>query len=256
MVKVKLLVAQSCPTLCIPWTITHQAPLSMGFFRQQHWSGLPFPSPGDLPDPGIEPKCPALKKTLYHLSHQGSTVMVGSTKKDAQCESCELSFIWGKMRTATRETAPQIILRNCFKEVVGEDQESRYKIWWRQSSMQSDFGEGKVQCNQILVKAKFNAIKRLFYKRFSASHEELLSSWRDSVQRLGSWSQFLKISNHRKTCSASFPGAWSASLLHPELLSGHVEGQQQHQHKVQGKCPWQVPVCSWQWYLWGQERTL
>ena len=180
----------------------------------------------------------------------------GSTKKDAQCESCELSFIWGKMRTATRETAPQIILRNCFKEVVGEDQESRYKIWWRQSSMQSDFGEGKVQCNQILVKAKFNAIKRLFYKRFSASHEELLSSWRDSVQRLGSWSQFLKISNHRKTCSASFPGAWSASLLHPELLSGHVEGQQQHQHKVQGKCPWQVPVCSWQWYLWGQERTL
>ena len=38
-----------------PWTVAHQAPLSMGFPRQEHWSGLPFPSPGDLPDPGIEP---------------------------------------------------------------------------------------------------------------------------------------------------------------------------------------------------------
>ena len=38
-----------------PWTLAHQAPLSMGFSRQEHWSGPPFPSPGDLPDPGIEP---------------------------------------------------------------------------------------------------------------------------------------------------------------------------------------------------------
>ena len=36
------------------WTVTGQAPLSMGFSRQEHWSGLPFPSPGDLPDPGIK----------------------------------------------------------------------------------------------------------------------------------------------------------------------------------------------------------
>ena len=41
--------------LVAPWTIAHQAPLSMGFFRQEYWSGLPFPPPGDLPDPGIEP---------------------------------------------------------------------------------------------------------------------------------------------------------------------------------------------------------
>ena len=38
-------VAQSCPTLCTPWTIAHQAPLSMGFSMQEYWSGLPFPSP-------------------------------------------------------------------------------------------------------------------------------------------------------------------------------------------------------------------
>ena len=39
----------------MPWTVAHQAPLSMGFSRQEFWSGLPFPSPGDLPDPGIKP---------------------------------------------------------------------------------------------------------------------------------------------------------------------------------------------------------
>ena len=45
----------------IPWTVAHQAPLSMGFSRQGHWSGLPFPSPGDLPYPGIEPRSPTLE---------------------------------------------------------------------------------------------------------------------------------------------------------------------------------------------------
>ena len=44
-----------------PWTVGHQAPLSMGFSRQEYWSGLPFPSPGDLPDPGIKPRSPALQ---------------------------------------------------------------------------------------------------------------------------------------------------------------------------------------------------
>ena len=44
-----------------PWTVAHQAPLSMGFFRQEYWSGLLFPSPGDLSDPGTEPRSPALQ---------------------------------------------------------------------------------------------------------------------------------------------------------------------------------------------------
>ena len=43
-----------------PWTVVHHAPPSMGFSRQKYWSGLPFPSPEDLPDPGIEAGCPAL----------------------------------------------------------------------------------------------------------------------------------------------------------------------------------------------------
>ena len=62
------LVAKSCPTLVIPWTVACQAPLSMGFSRQEYWSGLPFPSSGDLPNPGIKPKSPTIRRILYWLS--------------------------------------------------------------------------------------------------------------------------------------------------------------------------------------------
>ena len=55
------IVTKSCPTLVSPWTVAHQVPLSMGFSRKEYWSGLPFPSPGDRPDPGIEPRSPALQ---------------------------------------------------------------------------------------------------------------------------------------------------------------------------------------------------
>ena len=52
--------------------MAHQAPLSMGFPRQEYWSGLPFPSPGDLPDSGIKPASPAWQADSLPLSHQGS----------------------------------------------------------------------------------------------------------------------------------------------------------------------------------------
>ena len=55
------LVTQSCPTLKPPWIVARQAPLRMGFSRQEYWSGLPFPSPGDLPNLGIKPRFPALQ---------------------------------------------------------------------------------------------------------------------------------------------------------------------------------------------------
>ena len=51
----------SCPTLAIPWTVACQAPLSMGFSKREHWIGLPFPSSGDIPNPGIETRSPALQ---------------------------------------------------------------------------------------------------------------------------------------------------------------------------------------------------
>ena len=56
----------SCVWLfAIPWTVARQAPLSVGFSRQEYWSGLPSPSPGDLPDPGIKPATPTLASGFF-----------------------------------------------------------------------------------------------------------------------------------------------------------------------------------------------
>ena len=65
------LVTKSCPTLVSPWTIALLAPLSMGFSKQEYWSGFSFPSPGDLPNPGIEPRSPALQADSLLTELQG-----------------------------------------------------------------------------------------------------------------------------------------------------------------------------------------
>ena len=63
-----------------PWTVAHQAPLYMGFSRQEYWSGLPCPSPGDLPEPGIEPGSPALQADALPSEppgiHQGAWLLL------------------------------------------------------------------------------------------------------------------------------------------------------------------------------------
>ena len=59
------LVSKSCLTLVTPWTAACQAPLSIGFPRQEYWSGVPFPSPGDLPNPGIRLGSPALQADFF-----------------------------------------------------------------------------------------------------------------------------------------------------------------------------------------------
>ena len=59
--KVKVKSLSRVRLFVTPWTVAYQAPLSVRFSRQEYWSGLPFPSPGDLPDPGIEPGFPALE---------------------------------------------------------------------------------------------------------------------------------------------------------------------------------------------------
>ena len=81
--------AQSCLT-ATPWSVAHQAPLSMGLPRQEYWSGLPFPSPRDLPDPGIKGTplvSPALAGDFFFfkpLSHLGSwRVLQKGVKQEA-----------------------------------------------------------------------------------------------------------------------------------------------------------------------------
>ena len=58
--KVKVKSLSHVQLFATPWTVAYHAPLTMGFSRQEYWNGLPFPSPGDLPNPGIEPGSPAL----------------------------------------------------------------------------------------------------------------------------------------------------------------------------------------------------
>ena len=69
-----------------PGKLNHQAPPSMGFSRQEYWSGLPFPSPADLPNPGIEPGSPHCRQTLNHLSHQ--------MFRSGQSDECECLPHW------------------------------------------------------------------------------------------------------------------------------------------------------------------
>ena len=70
------LVTQSCLTLYDPWTVAHQAPLSIGLSGQKYWSGWPFPSPGDLPVLGIEPGFPALQGDSLLSEPPGKSITV------------------------------------------------------------------------------------------------------------------------------------------------------------------------------------
>ena len=63
---------KSLSHVATPWTVAHQAPLSMEFSRQEYWSGLPFLPPGDLPTQGSDPGLPHCRQILYCLNHQGS----------------------------------------------------------------------------------------------------------------------------------------------------------------------------------------
>ena len=73
----------------IPWTVAYQAPLSMGFSRQEYWSGLPFPSPGDLPDLGIEPRAPTLRADALASKLPRKQSVVGLHK----CYICQLEAL-------------------------------------------------------------------------------------------------------------------------------------------------------------------
>ena len=82
MVKVKVKPLSRVRLFATPWTVDYQASLSMEFSRQEYWNGLPFPSPGDLPNTGIEPGSPALYSTRNHIQ---STVINHNRKEYEVC---------------------------------------------------------------------------------------------------------------------------------------------------------------------------
>ena len=76
--------------------VAHQAPLSMGFSRQEYWSELPFPSPGDLPNPASNLGLPHCRQILYQLSHKGSPLMTSSKGNYPYKAPPQTQWLWGK----------------------------------------------------------------------------------------------------------------------------------------------------------------
>ena len=86
--------AKTCPAFCDPRTVAQQAPLSVGFYRQEYWGGLPFSSPGDLPNPDIEPASPALASIggFFTTRPPGKPICI-ATKPKSRCSLLERQFV-------------------------------------------------------------------------------------------------------------------------------------------------------------------
>ena len=87
--KVKVKSLSCVQVFATPWMVAYQAPRSMGFSRQEYWSGLPFPSPGDLPNPGITPGTPALQTDALPSEPLGKH---GSVQFSSVAQSCRILY--------------------------------------------------------------------------------------------------------------------------------------------------------------------
>ena len=94
--KVKVKSLSLFQLFATPWTVAHQASLSMAFSRQEYWTGFPFPSPGDLPDPGIEPRSPALQADALQSEPPGKPIK--ETLKERERRVCVAVGICGELR--------------------------------------------------------------------------------------------------------------------------------------------------------------
>ena len=88
-VKVKVKLLSHVQLFVTPWTVAYQAPPSMGFSRQEYWSGLPFPSPGDLSDPGIKPRSPSFQADALTSEPPGK-LRIGERYKEESLQSAEV----------------------------------------------------------------------------------------------------------------------------------------------------------------------
>ena len=84
-VKVKVKLLSHVRLFATPWAVAYKASLSVGFSRQEYWSALPFPSPGDLPDPGIKPRSPALEADTLTSEPPGKPKCAGAAKSLQSC---------------------------------------------------------------------------------------------------------------------------------------------------------------------------
>ena len=96
---------QSCPTsvLVTPQTAAHQAPPSMGFSRQEYWSGLPFPSPGNFPNPGIKSRSPALQADSLPTELQGKPIIIQVAQLHKFKRASQVALVVKNPRASTRD---------------------------------------------------------------------------------------------------------------------------------------------------------
>ena len=130
-----------------PWTVAHQAPLSMGFSRQEYWSGLQFPSPGDLPNPGIEPGSPVLqtdslppeppgkpqRKSEVRAKYHGSTKDRTNPSGWVTLERLPRKCAWNWQKSHRKKNLNKGRGRKrarCTQKRAGELVQLKYKGWW------------------------------------------------------------------------------------------------------------------------------
>ena len=132
-IYIYILVAKSCLTLAPPWPVAHQAPLSMGFLRQEYWTGLPLPPPGDLPDPGIEPRSPALQADSLPTEPPRRRMLCNDLKWEKN-----LKKEWKILYISTYMESRKMLLMNlstgqqwrCWnKQTCGHSRGRRWMIW-------------------------------------------------------------------------------------------------------------------------------
>ena len=111
----------------IPWTVTYQAPLSMGFSRQEYWSGLSFPSPGDLPDPGIEPGSPTLQADSLPTDPPGHGTSFIYTKYLFSGKSWKVMPLTSRMKQRLWLLLPLLINIALECKPAQSNQQSKYK---------------------------------------------------------------------------------------------------------------------------------
>ena len=116
-------VAQSCPTLTL-WTVACQAPLSTEFSRQVFWSGLPFPSPGDLPNPGIEPRSPAWQVDSLLAKPQGNPINPGKNWKTSTMSTFNRNPGFSKIEICMKASESQ----HDSEELLDQDTRRRQKV--------------------------------------------------------------------------------------------------------------------------------
>jgi len=109
-----------------PWTITQQAPLSIGFPRQEYWSGLPFPSPGDLPHPGIELPSPALASGFFTTEPPGKPNPPLSILNNAWKRILDL---FGQMGEVTVLVCIRILQINRISNIHRDIKGDSYRNW-------------------------------------------------------------------------------------------------------------------------------